>query len=465
MELNDKKWRDKLNQPSAEVPEQLDWEKMKGGILSKMEDVTTEQTTPTQSKISTYIFIVAIIVAILLLLRYCGHLPSGLQQNATVEQTAYTPSDAGLGVQDKGNNLRQNNQVQPQPSVYENKQVEESEKKNSEVVRIGGASISDRSGLQKTVQEAISSSDQTAPLLSERHITHSEEPEIQNTYSENVLVQKASITQKRKGELNPLPKLPWKEFDFTIHANLSKAPIYTEKELLSTRHRLGFASGMSIWAPTYSSILPDRAKFETQQISYSVQFHYQYYMKRNFYLITGLNLQQLQSRFDWSSTLENYKVTLSDVVVAEVTDAFTGQTDFVKGNITVEGEAERKVRNYNTTTLLQLPLGVGKEYQLGPLHLGLEIGCSINILGVSRGRTLYQNQVVALNQGGNQLFNSQWGINGFVGARLSYGISDQWSIDFGLSYQKAVNDWSLEENIQMRPQILQGSLGIGYQIR
>lgn len=241
--------------------------------------------------------------------------------------------------------------------------------------------------------------------------------------------------------------------------------VFEDNSLPRKPHRLLLSSGVSVWDPGYSNALPERAEFERSRLSFSTQFNYEYHTDNTFFFTTGLGIHRLESRFDWSTPLNDYKITLEDVIVEQVTDALRGDVEFIRGDVEVEADAERIVRHHNRTTLIQLPLGLGASRKLGPFDVSLVLGSSINILGNSRGRTLHEGLIVDLDPSNPNLFDSQWKVNGFAGLRMSYFLSKNWNVNLGVNYQKAITNWSVEENIQMRPQILTLDIGMGYRFQ
>ena len=188
---------------------------------------------------------------------------------------------------------------------------------------------------------------------------------------------------------------------------------------------------------------------------------YQYYRKGKF---VQLHVE-LESRLDWSDNIDDYRVTLEDVVIETKTNALTGETEEVRGDVEVDVEAERRVRHHNRHTLIQLPLGVGMQHQFGALNWFIQTGASVNIWGHSTGRILQPDNVYNYDGTSNKFYQNSWAINGFVETGLGLPLNHAWNLNAAIGYQKAWSNWSLENGVQMRPQIFSLQLGLAYQIK
>ncbi|HKK89171.1 MAG TPA: hypothetical protein VJ917_09995, partial [Saprospiraceae bacterium] len=119
-------------------------------------------------------------------------------------------------------------------------------------------------------------------------------------------------------------------------------------------------------------------------------------------------------------------------------------------------------KHYNTTRLLQLPLAMGKIWQKNRFQTDLFLGTAVNLSTHSEGRTLYKDQVVNYEGASNAIISNQWSLHALLGSRLTYYINDHVGISTGFQCQKSLTNWSNEENVSMRPMIINWHVGTNY---
>lgn len=499
---NNKSLRNKLNTPSPDLPEELDWSNMKEGILSKMEAANNEKWRPIQKRKKLYIYIVSLIIITLLIIRMCGHPSSGPEQTDVTKQATFASNDEPARFSDGTRTKRKAENDILQESSGVSKEAQNSEPQatatpanrklrmeNNTSARdtdhglqgeLAGepdrasdgvsADVSGQASEEADAEASAQNSEQVFPSMAAADKPNSAAVEaaptdlvVDNSPTTAMSSSALQATLEAIGRLDLMP-ISLLEDRATTQL-MAPAPAFTPPSPVShKKHSLVFSSGISVWDPGYSNTVPERATFESAQPSFSHQFKYEYHTDNNFFFTTGLRMHLLESRFDWSAPINDYKITLEDVVVERVTDALRGEVEEIRGDVEVAVDAERVVRHYNRTTLFQLPLGLGISRTVGPIDLSFELGSSINIVGHSRGRTLHEGSVIDLDATNQDLFDSQWGIHGFVGLRMHYFFHDHWNVNLGAHYQKAITDWSAEQNTGMRPQIMTLEVGLGYRL-
>jgi len=494
---NNKNLRDKLNTPPTDLPEELDWANMKEGIFSKMEAAPKGTQGAPQKRNQIYILIATVVVLVLLMIRMCGYSSWYTQDTEATPQAAFaaqeesssftyettvvgeehlqvrsegskgalhataaskgqsTPTHRKLSMRNSGaigadRGLREglSRDADPaKPSVS----TSESGQASGEASGAGSAQWSAPADPSTTGTEGLNAPTETTPS----------QLAVDNPSMRPIPSDARPATLMALGRLDLIPSglLEGR----TTSPLVAPAPaVILPSSDSHARHSLVLSSGISVWDPGYSNAVPERATFESAQLSFSHQFKYEYHTNSNFFFTTGLRMHLLESRFDWSNPINDYKITLEDVVIERVTDALRGEVEEMRGDVEVPVNAERVVRHYNRITLFQLPFGLGTSRTVGPIDFSFELGSSINIVGNSQGRTLVEGSIVELDASGKDLFDSQWGIHGFAGLRMHYSFYDHWNVNLGAHYQKALSNWSVEENTAMRPQILTLEAGVGY---
>ena len=229
-----------------------------------------------------------------------------------------------------------------------------------------------------------------------------------------------------------------------------------------TPSRFSLLSGISMWDMGYRNTVPERAAYERNRISYQAQLNYIHPLKKNFILSIGLQYQQLESRFDYTETLDNYQITLVDTIVQFQTSALTGQQTAIRGDVDLTVQAERIIRHYNKTQLFQIPFAVGKTWISKKWQADLLLGGSINILSKNKGRTFFAGEIQDYDGAATDFLDNHLKWNAMVGGSVTYQLYKNLGITSGVQFQKSISNWSKESNVQMRPNVLSFQLGVSY---
>jgi len=235
---------------------------------------------------------------------------------------------------------------------------------------------------------------------------------------------------------------------------------------LASSKRLALSGGLSVWSMGYGANKPERHPYERTLPSYHAQLNYTHTFKRNYIVLIGLQFQQLESRFDWSIPLDDYKVTLTDTILQIQTNALTGQQSIIRGDVELDATATRIIRHYNRTQLVQIPVALGKTWTIRRRwQADLLIGGALTVYSNNRGRTLYQGEIQYYDEGAADFLENQWKVHGLIMGRITYHISPFLGITSGIQFQKSLSNWSTEQNIQMRPNVLNWELGMMFSLR
>lgn len=178
----------------------------------------------------------------------------------------------------------------------------------------------------------------------------------------------------------------------------------------------------------------------------------------------GAQYQQLESRFEWNTTIEEYQITLRDTVIEIINNINTGEQTEIIGDVELTVPAERRIRHFNKTRILQIPFALGRTWALKKWQADVLLGGALNILSKNTGRTLYQGEIQAFNGSSTNFINNQMKFNGLVVGRLTYHLKPHIGITSGFQFQKSLSNWSTESDINMRPNIINVDLGITYTI-
>lgn len=235
---------------------------------------------------------------------------------------------------------------------------------------------------------------------------------------------------------------------------------------LASPKRFALTGGLSVWSMGYGADKPERHPYERTLPSYHAQLNYTHTFKRNYIVLIGLQFQQLESRFDWSESLDDYKITLTDTILQIQTNALTGQQSVIRGDVELDATATRIIRHYNRTQLVQIPVALGKTWTIKRRwQADVLIGGALTVYSSNTGRTFYQGEIQYYDEGPAEFLENQWKVHGLIMGRMTYHISPYLGVTTGIQLQKSLSNWSTEQNIQMHPNVLNWEIGMMFSLK
>ena len=228
--------------------------------------------------------------------------------------------------------------------------------------------------------------------------------------------------------------------------------------------QIWLSGGASWWSPGYGETQPERAAFEEAILSYQGQFSYVRPLKKGMIFLAGLQYQQLESRLNWSTTLEDYEITLEDTIIQIQRNALTGEETIIRGDVTLTVPSERRVQHFNSFHVFQIPLAIGKSWGSGKLQSHVLVGGVANVSFSQAGRTLYQAELLDYDDSSTGIWSDEFGFSAMLSTGLRYQLTSRVGLITNLQYQYSLTNWSVEENIRMRPSILNWSFGASYSL-
>ncbi len=153
--------------------------------------------------------------------------------------------------------------------------------------------------------------------------------------------------------------------------------------------------------------------------------------KQQFLLSTGLELDQMWTRFDYVKE-EEFPFVMEDILIKVYRDANTGEVlKEIYGDTTLTATSTRTVRHYNLYRQLNAPLQIGWQFSKDRLKYGATVGANFRFKIKEEGRTLDSDGEVSYfgaGTGFDILPSTQigWRISPFV----QYSISEQLTFNF-----------------------------------
>jgi hypothetical protein len=458
-----------MSEGHEQVPPELSWDNMKGGILGEMERLQSLEEDKKDRKPFFFIYRIGGITIITLAL-FLGY--------NVYWKTTYKASEPSVSLSSDeafpGEALSDGEYNTPPPSSQNVAKPNPVFKKPTTSRPIFDEAITNEAS-------TITPGKQEAAKLSSSNLTDSdiiatEVPQASINSTEGAAPSSGrSVNAASPG--TPMPVLkPIGQKSFmaspTLHehypAPVALAAINTEHQQASSDQRarqLFITSGATVWSMGYGNIKPERASFEEALVSFHTQMLYQHTLKKGYFFFTGLQYQQLDSRLRWSTTIDNYQITLEDTIAAVQHNIITGQQQLVRGDVDVEVSAQRNVQHYNRTQLYQVPLAIGKRWEGQKLQFDLFVGSVFNVYTQNRGRSVYQQQLLDYDGSETVLMKNQWTIHALAGSTISYQLNEKWGIATSIQAQKSIQNWSRKEpGIEMKPALLSWSIGMSYRL-
>ncbi|MDX2136270.1 MAG: hypothetical protein SFV52_15915 [Saprospiraceae bacterium] len=424
------------------MPPELNWEHMEDGILQKMAKLQMQQEEQRDRTNWARLLGAGALIAVLLLPLLCTwHVNISTDAASSLPgpvQVEYAKPEGREAVV-----LNSSDNVQPAT------RTEHTSRNHYAAHPAGGRTSSEGEQISAEI-----------PKLVDHHIPPMEEP------NRGI----PATDQSAKQIYTPLPLLPLTNPSVILTSaiviptveSVIAIPenITTRKNDFTPRKRLVLLGGLSAWSPGYGQDKPERHPYEKTLASGYAELSYIHPLNGGYLLMAGLQYHQLESRFDWSQTIDDYKLTLTDTIIGVTTNALTGKPTVVYGDVTLSVKAQQTVRHYNTTRILQVPVAIGKTWRNKSWQADVLVGGAAAVWTQNNGLTRYQGALLSYSGSKTALINTQWNINGLLKGRLTRLLSDRIGVTAGAQFQKSLTNWSAENGVRMHPNVLSFELGL-----
>ena len=229
-------------------------------------------------------------------------------------------------------------------------------------------------------------------------------------------------------------------------------------------NQLVLEGGINFWNEGYGNSSPDRKLYEAPIPSFQVQGSYMKGLKGGYFLMAGLQYQQLESRLDYRDIMEDYQVILKDTIVEVRTNLMTGQETLIRGDAVQTVRAERIVRHYNKTQLLKTSLAFGKSWRFHHFQTDVYLGGALSGILANQGRMVYQDSVIDYNGTSNLFYQNRWTVDGVAGTRFHYFPYQKLGITAGFQAQRSLMNWSKQSDIRFYPLSFGLQFGLSYSL-
>jgi hypothetical protein len=462
------------------LPPELDWDHMKDGIFDKIQSIEQEELPESNNKDSekgTLLFLILFFALMIGLMFIPQNMKEDqtaeahgvvqipetdrsksesntIEQPATIESTGFSEDSLGeknMKTQEEAlpptfNELESNQDptksaIAPmngdQPRMYQPPQEKNSSHDLMDTDLVG----SPQNALNTTKSDSTPSAEATRPP---------DMPQIAENQSVIAYVFDPISPEKTKISILDIQKID------------SVYPPATQPA--TSPNQLIFEGGVTFWNEGYGSNMPERAQYETPLPSFQLQGHYMRRLNKNFFVMAGLQYQQLESRFDYSNTIQDYKIILEDTIIQVQNNVLTGEQNIIRGDVEVLVPAERKVIHYNQSKLFRASIGLGKSWRFHSFQTDVYLGGALNSLVHNQGRTFNDDTLIDYNGASNSLFANQLTVDGILGARLHYFLSPKLGLTTGIQAQKSLMNWSNQDGMNFYPLSFGLQFGLSYSL-
>lgn len=466
MDTSNEQFKKYIQEGSSDVPSNFDWEHMQDGIFEKMESIREEEERKPKRRIGFWLFLLSAVVLSFLLI------PQTMKQDEVADNRNKNADQSSISVQSLN---KESNEISEKLKELEPTSTP------SKITKTGAEQIASlkKQELYKDMRKQVD-----RPKVADKKL-------FGYVNREQSGIDEADVSKpEERMEEAPLSSAPWSDMlnesqTASIPNNqaietlpsrgaisLKSARIYrmmapnnstsaSNEAVIMDKRRIIFDGGVTFWDPGYDNA-PERESYESALASYHLQANYLHPLKNNFFLMVGLNYQQLESVFDYETTIDDYRITLYDTIVGVENNLINGEQNVLRGDVELMVQADRRVKHYNKTRLLQLPFGLGKTWHQRRFQTDLLLGGVVNLWTQNQGRTLYQGQVVDYKGQSNAVISNQWSIHAMLGTRLTYHLNESIGLSTGIQLQKSLSNWSNEEITTMRPLIFNWHVGTSY---
>ncbi len=223
--------------------------------------------------------------------------------------------------------------------------------------------------------------------------------------------------------------------------------------------------GITFWDKGYGNSKPEGAQYEAPIPSFQLQGSYVKGLKGSYFVMAGLQYQQLESKLDYRNTIEDYKITFIDTILQVQNNMLTGEQTIIRGDVEELVKAERRVIHYNKTQLFKASLALGKRWRFNSFQTDVYLGAALNSLVRNQGRMFSENTIIDYEGASNSVFQNQWTADGVFGVRLHYFLTQNIGVTTGFQTQKSLMNWSNQEGINFYPASFGLQLGLSYSLK
>jgi hypothetical protein len=134
----------------------------------------------------------------------------------------------------------------------------------------------------------------------------------------------------------------------------------------------------------------------------------------------------------------------------------------VYGDVNEVTTAERIVIHHNASRTFKGSLGFGHNLSFRGVNADVYYGMSVAGFSHHVGRTVWNDEVVDLTPGQNNVINTQLAVDAIAGGRVYYPLNSTASLTCGVHFQQSMTNWSALEARALYPLSVGLNFGVSF---
>lgn len=467
MEHNENNIKDMMRGDRQPLPPALEWSNMKDGILSKMNSIEQSEASPADNQNSRKR--IWLFLSLFFMVSITG----------TAGWLMFTQEEsAGLEIVEAGKDSRENS------TSYQTELLEDGitppgiDHFIQPTITVDAPTTQEPNRQSSEVQGSSQASQSPEPLTESIRTLLPVTSDSSNTDSR---MQSSEVV---KSLLSPLTAIPIHDLKVQLPATRDFGLPGSSRSTLTAansnhevnhvplpsiedsrlQNQFMLESGITFWNEGYGNTNPERAQYEAPIPSFQIQGSYLHGLKGGYFLLGGLQFQQLDSKLEYNNTIEDYPVTLKDTILQVQQNLLTGKETIIRGDAIQTVRAERRVRHYNRTQLLRTSLAFGKAWQFNSFQTDVYLGGAFGAIIGNDGRMFSGDDILDYSGLSTPFYQNRWIVHGIFGARLHYFPYERIGITTGFQAQRSLMNWSSRDEIRFFPTSMSLQLGVSYSL-
>jgi hypothetical protein len=221
--------------------------------------------------------------------------------------------------------------------------------------------------------------------------------------------------------------------------------------------RIQVKAGSMIWNDFTS--MTERKETESALLSFGFNANLLKPLGAKSFWLAGLAYSQYQSKCEFDRLITGHTISVPNKTIRVEHNSLTGEYTSIMGSVTDTVDAIHHFRNYNSSTILKLTVGSGHFWASSSHRWAIYYGASFGFWSSHRGRVLYLDDVLDLNE---SLFSrrSQW--DGFLDVQYWKPLNSSLEFTSGFKVQKYLSNWSSVPGTRYSPGSVSLQLGLNY---
>ncbi len=225
-------------------------------------------------------------------------------------------------------------------------------------------------------------------------------------------------------------------------------------------------TGISFWNIGKPATLQLNSDFHKALISekelpgFSMAIRHDISINKSFFVTSMIDYQRLYSIFSYDG-IKSAPKQVDDIIISIHDNLLSGEKTYVRGTASVNENVTRKLQHRNEMVRSSFSLLPGLQHNVGNWAFKVNAGPTIGLFKRGKGKTLWNDEVVAYD-GDLPQYNNSIKIGFTSSALVKYYVSQRWFLHSSVLYQKYLTNHSADPTQIIKPSLWNISAGVGY---